>query len=450
MVIYFETMKNTSADPKDVSRKKSSPVNFSRRDFITKTTMAIGLFSIVPRHVLGKGFVPPSDKIGLGFIGLGKQGGILANKFMTNSQAQIVAGSDVWIPKMEAFRSVVQNLYAEKRNKTKFEGISTFLNYEELLEQKNIDAVVIATPDHWHAVQSIDAMNNGKDVYCEKPMTNTIKEGRAMVDAKIRNDKVLQVGSMQRSWEKFAKAKEIVASGKLGEISRVFVNVGDPAIAYNLPKEEIPKGIDWNLWCGPAPLLTYHHTIAPEVVDKYPAWRDFKETGGGILSDWGAHMFDIVQWCLGMDRTGPTTYIPPNDKNAVRGLKMYYENGIEMVHEDFGRGWAVRFIGSEGTMDVSRSFLETTPINILMPNGGDSTELFRNQGNHYENWLSAIKTRTSPICDVETGHRSATICNVANIAYELGTTLNWDPKKEKFKGNSKANKLRKRKNRNYT
>ena len=421
----------------------------SRRKFLRNSTLAAGLVTIVPRHVLGRGFVTPNDKINLGYIGLGKQGSILSNRFTGETQAQVVAGSDVWTSKMERFKNIVEGYYAEKRNVKGYNGVKTYLHYGEMLEDKNIDGIVVATPDHWHAIQSIDAMNAGKDVYCEKPLTNTIVEGRMMVDAARKNNTVLQVGSMQRSWEKFKKAQEIVSSGKLGDIKKVLVNVGDPARAYDLPVEPTPTGIDWNLWCGPAPLLTYHHTVAPEVVDKFPDWRDFKETGGGILSDWGAHMFDIAQWCLGMDRTGPVSYIPPKDPNAVRGLQMFYENGIEMVHEDFGRKWAVRFIGTDGTMDVSRGFLETTPANILMPEGGDPKELFNDRGNHYEDWLTAIRNQGETICDVETGHRSATVCNVANIAYELGRPLEWDPVKEKFKGDSEANKLCKRKNRKY-
>ena len=427
--------------------QKSNSV--SRRKFIKNSALAAGLMTIVPRHVLGRGFTAPNDKINLGCIGLGKQGGILANKFISNTTAQIVAGAEVWSSKREGFKELVGQYYAEKKGLSRYNTVTTYLNYQELLERKDIDGVVIATPDHWHAKQSIDAMKMGKDVFCEKPMTNTIKDGRDMVNALKKYDSVLQVGSMQRSWERFIKANEIVKSGKLGDIKKVLVNVGDPYRSYDLPFQETPEGVDWNLWCGPAPLIHYHDTIAPKFVKTYPAWRDFKEIGGGRLADWGTHMFDIAQWCLGMDRTGPVSFIPPKDPKATRGLRMFYENGIELVHEDFGRGWAVRFIGSEGSLDVSRSFLETTPSSILMPNGGDTKELFKDQGNHYQNWLDAIKSRQQPICDVEIGHRSASLCHIANIAYELNRPLTWNPDKEKFKGDGEANKMRKRKKRKY-
>lgn len=422
----------------------------TRRSFITKTSLLCTGISLVPRHVLGKGFVAPSDKINLGIIGLGKQGNILSNKFLANTNVQIVAGSDVWDSKRAFFKSNLENLYANHRNTDSFKGVQTYLEYQEVLENKNVDAVIIATPDHWHAIQSIDAMKAGKDVYCEKPLTNTITEGRAIADTVSKTKKIFQTGSMQRSWAKFIMAQEIVSAGKLGEIKKVIVNVGDPARSYDLPAEPLPNGIDWNRWCGPAPLIGYNDKIAPKIVQTYPDWRDYKEIGGGLLADWGAHMFDIAQWCLGMDSTGPVKYIPPKNPKAVRGLRMFYKNGVEMVHEDFGRGWGVRFIGTKGTMDISRHYLETNPASILSSHIGiDEKEIMTHQGNHYQNWIDSIKTRKQPICNAEIGHRTATVCNVANIAYQLGETLIWNPEKEEFKNNKKANQMRTRNNRAY-
>jgi predicted dehydrogenase len=426
--------------------------SISRRGFIAKTALVAGAISILPRHVFGRGFVAPSDKMNLGFIGLGKQSQGLAKNFIGNTNSQIIAASDVWITKNEWFKGYVERAYADKRNQANYKSVTTYLNYKELLERSDIDGVVIATPDHWHAIQATDAMKSGKDVYCEKPLTHNINEGIDLVKTVHKTGRILQTGSMQRSWSSFRKASELIRNGYLGEIQKVLVNVGDPAVPYNLNAETMPTEINWNNWCGPAPMLAYNHRLAPSRndVDFWPDWRLYEEVGGGILCDWGAHMFDIVQWALDMDRSGPVTYLPPTNKNAVRGLKMYYDNGIEMIHEDFGRGWGVRFIGSEGTMDVSRDYLETTPENILSTEFKNSdVKLYDSKGNHLQDWVDATKTRTQPICDVETGHRSATVCNIANIAYNLGRPLEWDPKKEKFIGDSEANKMKGRKERKF-
>ena len=431
---------------------KTQISGLSRRKFITQTALTVGAITIVPRHVLGQGFVAPSDTINLGFIGLGKQTNGLAQQFVSNTKAQIVAGCDVWTTKTAWFKKHVEEQYSKNRKQEKFSGIDSYDEYKELLARKDIDAVVIATPDHWHALQAMDAMHAGKDVYCEKPLTHRINEGIELVETTRETEKILQTGSMQRSWDNFRKACELVRNGYLGEITKVLVNVGDPAVPYNLKEEAIPKELDWNKWCGPAPLLAYNHRLAPSRndVDFWPDFRLFREVGGGILCDWGAHMFDIAHWALGMDKSGPVRYIPPTDNSAIRGLRMFYENGIEMVHEDFGRGWGVRFIGTEGTMDVSRSYLETNPATILSAELKDSDiHLYNSNGNHYQDWLDAIKNRTQPICDVETGHRSASICNIANISYQLGRTLEWDPQKEQFKGDAEANSLRGRDNRYY-
>lgn len=433
-------------------KKHTNGNTVSRRKFIKRTSLAVSAISIVPRHVLGKGFIPPSDKINLGFIGLGKQSVGLAKRFIANTQAQVVAGCDVWTTKNEAFKLLVQNQYADQRKITKYGGVQMYDEYTALLANSDIDAVIIATPDHWHAIQANAALNAGKDVYCEKPLTHRIAEGVELVETVKRTGKILQTGSMQRSSEKFRKACELVRNGYLGDISKILVNVGDPAIDYNLVEEKLPKEVNWNKWCGPAPMLAYNNRLSPSNNDVkfWPDWRKYKETGGGILCDWGAHMFDIAQWAIGKDDSGPLRYVPPTDKTSVRGLRMFYDNGIEMVHEDFGRGWGVRFIGSEGSLDVSRKYLETNPKNILTAELKDSdVRLYNSSGNHYQDWLDAIKTKTQPLCDVETGHRSSSICNIANIAYQLGRPLNWDTEEQHFKGDAAANALRSRENRGY-
>ena len=413
----------------------------NRRIFLKNAGLWAGGIFIVPRHVLGgNGYVAPSDKIGLGFIGTGKQARGLAGRFSKLSDVTLLAGCDVDKQKLGLFKQQVSKVVKENQNMD--QDCMLYDEYHALLASPQIDAVIIATPDHWHAIISIDAMKAGKDVYCEKPLAHTVKEGRAMVDACEKYKKVLQTGSMQRSWERFRQAVELVRNGYVGEIRKVLVSVGDPAIACTLPKMEMPDGLDWNQWIGPAPYREYNPGIDPPIEDdSWAQWRQYREFGGGILSDWGAHMFDIAQWALDMDHTGPVLFIPPSDPLAKRGLKMIYDNGIEMVHEDFDRGHAVRFIGSKGTLDVSRSFLDSDPVDIAEVKIGPGEKHVYKSDDHYTDWITAIRNRSKPICDVETGHRSSSVCNLANIAYQLRKPLRWDPVKEKFSKNKEANSL---------
>ena len=422
---------------------KPKSLSNSRRGFLKSAAVLAGSIAIVPRYVLGRGYVAPSDKIALGFIGIGKQTRGLVSRFIEQTPIEVVAGSDVFASKRAWFEQWVSEKYTQYREKKGREGIATYLEYEALLDRDDIDGVVIVTPDHWHAIQAIAAMKAGKDVYCEKPLAHTIKEGRAIVEATQKYGRVLQTGSMQRSNANFRHACELVRNGYLGKVEKVLATVGAPETPYALAAEDMPAGLDWDRWCGPGPLAAYHHTLAPDTVDTqfWPDWRKFTEFGGGILCDWGAHMFDIAQWGLGMDESGPVQWIPPTDPKAVRGLRMVYANGVEMVHEDFGRGWAVRFIGEKGSLDVSRQFLDSQPENIAGAKIKKSETHLYESKNHYLDWLDAVKNRTSPICNAETGHRSASVCNLANIAYHLNRPLEWNPATEKFAGDGEANKL---------
>ncbi len=415
-----------------------------RRDFLTRSTLFASGIYIVPRHVLGgAGYTPPSDRLTLGFIGTGKQARGLANRF-AQKDVDILAGCDVDKQKLDFFKKIVKEVVNEHQGKGG--DCQIYENYEDLLAREDIDGVIISSPDHWHAIQSIASMKAGKDVYCEKPLAHTVREGRSMVKAAKKYRKILQTGSMQRSREGFRHAVELVRNGYVGEISKVIVSVGDPAIRCNLEGQPVPATLNWDRWLGPAPYRAYNPGIAPPVEeDVWAQWRQYAEFGGGILSDWGAHMFDIAQWALDMDSSGPVLFIPPADPLAKRGLKMIYDSGIEMVHEDFERGWAVRFVGSEGTLDVSRSFLDSDPVSIAGVKIGQNEKHVYKSDDHYQDWIDAVKNRTHPICDAETGHRSASVCNLANIAYQMRRPIRWDPVKERFSKNKAANALRTKK-----
>ncbi len=318
--------------------KTFPPGQDSRRRFLRTATLGAAAFTIVPRHVLGRGFTAPSDQVNLGVIGLGKQGNILTDYFINQTEVRILAGSDVWDGKRDGFRKNVKRLYRKKPGRQRVPRVVTYSDYRQLLERSDIDGVIVATPDHWHHRQTIDAMAAGKDIYCEKPLTNTILEGRAIVDAAAKYNTVFQVGSMQRSWGRFQKAQEIVSSGKLGKITKVLVNVGNPAWDYNLPAEVLPKGVNWNMWCGPGPVVDYNAIIAPAHADTYPAWRDYKEFGSGRIGDWGAHMFDIAQWCLGKDDTGPVRYLPPTGTSRDGRAGARPAHVLRRRHRDGPRG----------------------------------------------------------------------------------------------------------------
>lgn len=425
------------------SSKKSTLSSSSRKEFLKKSALGIASFTIVPRFVLGgKGFTAPSDKITIGFIGNGKQGTILANPFIPLNEAQIVANCDVDSVKRTKFKEWVEMKYAEATGSESYSGVTAYHEYEEIISRDDIDAVIVCTPDHWHAIPAIAALNSGKDLYCEKPLSLTIEEGRAMVNATRKNNRVAQTGSMQRSWGNFRKACELVRNGYIGEITEVKVNVGGPPRPYDLPKQSLPESLDWDRWIGPSPFVEYNNELAPPYPwDNYPMWRRYKEFGGGGMTDWGAHMFDIAQWALGMDNSGPVEFIPLTQNNAERGLVFNYANGIKMVHEDFGRGNAVRFIGTEGTIDISRGFFEPSNMSLVDQELSQTdTKLYRSD-NHYQDWIDAIKNRTMPVADIEIGHRTASICNIANIAYELKRPLSWDPEKERFKNDAEANSM---------
>ncbi|MDF3076803.1 MAG: Gfo/Idh/MocA family oxidoreductase [Sphingobacteriaceae bacterium] len=422
--------------------EEKSVGNISRRNFIGSAA-ALSAFFIVPRHVLGGvGYLAPSDRINLGWIGTGKQGLNLHKYFRNTGEGQIIAGCDVYRSKVDNFIDVTNKFYAEKTGKAGYSGTRGYSNFLELLDQKDIDAVVVATPDHWHAAITVRAAAAGKDIYSEKPLSLTVAEGRAMADAVKKYNRVFQTGSMQRSWNEFRKTAELIRNGYLGEIKSITVNVGGPPVPYNLPEEPLPAGLDWDLWLGPNKFVHYNHSLDSFIGDTiWGRWRDYKGLGGGDLTDWGAHMFDIAQWALDMDRSGPVEVIPPDGKDHPL-LTYKYANGVQMFH-DINKKHSMQFVGTEGVLEVQRGKL-TLPDKLKSKViGGNDKRVYYSE-NHYKNFMDCMRNRTQPVADIETGHRTTTVCNIGNIAYEINKPLKWDPVKEKF-DNSKANKLLSRK-----
>jgi predicted dehydrogenase len=412
-----------------------------RREFIGKSAMATGAISLLPGQVMGKsGKTAPSDRIRLGYIGVGKQAMGLVDSLNGCPETLVMAACDVDKLKLQRFKEA-----AEKLNAKKFKGgrqkVDTYENYRELLDRKDIDAVVIVSPDHWHAMMAVDAARAGKDIYCEKPLAATVAEGRAMVEAARKYDRVFQTGNMQRSWRNFRHACEMVSNGYLGEVKEINVSVGDPWMACELPAEPVPDYLNWDLWVGPSLFRNYHSELAPPIDDNsWANWRAYRGFGGGLITDWGAHMFDIGQWALGMDNSGPVEFIAP-EPGAKRGMKMVYENGVVMNHVDWGSFNAVQFLGSEGKIEISRGFYNSDIKRLTDLELKDSdTPLYRSD-NHYQDWIDAIKNRTRPVSDVETGHRTASLCNIVNIGYALERSLRWNPEQERFIDDDDANSM---------
>jgi len=412
-----------------------------RRDFIGKSAVAAGAFTVVPSHVLGKeGKLAPGDRINLGYIGVGKQSMGLLRSIGKCPETMVLAACDVDTLKLARFKAAAETLNAGKLGGGT-QLVDCYENYRELLERKDIDAVVIVAPDHWHAMIAVDAAKAGKDIYCEKPMALTVAEGRAMVNATRKYDRVFQTGNMQRSWRNFRHACEMVSNGYIGEVREVNVNVGAPVMACELPAVEVPDYLNWDLWVGPSQFRNYHPELAPPIEsNSWANWRSYRGFGGGMITDWGAHMFDIGQWAMGMDQSGPVEFIPPKIR-ANRGMKMIYENGVVMNHVDWGEGNAVQFLGSEGKIEVSRSFYRSDIEGLTEFELKDSDTALYKSDDHYQDWVDAIKKRTRPVSDVETGHRTASLCNIVNIAYSLERTLKWKPAHERFIDDDDANSM---------
>jgi predicted dehydrogenase len=413
--------------------------NMNRRDFLRAAagTAAVAAFPyVVPSSVFGA--EAPSNRIVLGFIGCGKQSQHLMRSFLGSPGTQVVAACDVDKLKLErSSKEIVEKHYADRKDGS-YKGCVRYHDFRDLLARNDIDAVVISTPDHWHAVTVIESCKAGKDVYCEKPLSQTIREARAMVNAVRQYNRIFQTGSMQRSSQEFRFACELVQNGYIGDIQHVTVGVGGPPEDKLLPAEPVPDYLDWDMWVGPAMWRPYNNDLAPHIsFDGFPNWRYYSYYGGGGMTDWGAHHFDIAQWALGMDGSGPVEIIPPDGKD-YKVLTYKYANGIPMTRDNAN---GILFEGTKGKVEVNRGYLKTWPDSLKDQKiGPDQVHLYDSK-NHYTDWLDAIRKRSDPICKIEIGASSVTVCHLGNIAYRLQRPLKWDPKREVFVGDDEANRL---------
>ncbi|HBK95713.1 MAG TPA: dehydrogenase, partial [Porphyromonadaceae bacterium] len=353
--------------------------------------------------------------IRLGFIGLGQQAMYLLNGFMGMSDVEVVAGCDVYGIKRERFLKRVNDHNATQQKSV---AVEVYENYKDLIAREDIDAVVIATPDHWHAFIAIAACNAKKNVYLEKPLTFTIKEGQKLVKAVRNNGVILAVGSQQRSDPNFQHAVKMVQEGKIGKIEKVNAYVGAPPTPYDLPEETIPADLNWPLWLGPSEFVHYNSQLNPPIsLDPeqneqfWGAWRWYKELGGGFTTDWGAHMFDIAQWGLGMDNSGPVEIIPAGYQDT-KFLTYKYADGAVMTEEPFDEKQTkgVKFWGDKGWIEVSRGHYLASDDSLLPPEVEKTEGAYETKVPHLANFINAGKTKTDPVGPVEIGHRSCTVC----------------------------------------
>jgi len=414
----------------------------SRRRFI-RTTVVTGAAApfILPSRIWAAE-TKPNDLLTIGCIGIGTQGRGLMGGHLRSKDTRVVAVCDVDTTRREFARKTVDEHYAKEAAAASAKGCDAYKDFRELLARKDIDAVVIATPDHWHALVAIAAAKAGKDIYCEKPLCQSIHEARSMVNAVRKNKRIFQTGSMQRSSKEFRVACELVRNGAIGKIKNIEVAVGGPGVPCDLPGETDEPGLDWNMWLGPAPMRPYHSELSPRGVHKhFPNWRNYREYGGGMITDWGAHHFDIAQWGMGMDESGPVEIFPPEQADAKHGVRYLYANGVEVVHKNGNGIW---FYGAEGKIYVNRGKFELwmgeeqkvrSPADCdqiasaLLPSS--AVHLYKS-GDHRADWVNSVRTRKPPICDVEVGARTVSVCHLVNLAYYHGKKLKWDPKREQF------------------
>lgn len=431
----------------------------TRRDFLRGVAVSaavIGVPYVVPGSVLGAG--APSNRITVGCIGCGNMGFTDLQGLMHQDDTQILAVCDVnrgsfgyktatQFRGREPARKLVNDYYAKKAGSESYQGTEAYNDFRDLLARDDIDAVSVTTPDQWHAIPTIMAARAGKHIYCQKPLSLTIAEGRAMVEAVRRYGVILQTGSQHRSKDRMRFACELVRNGRIGKIKRVLTDLGRHGLRFDIDTWKptpVPDGFDYDLWLGPAPWAPHHEHRC------FYTFRFVEDCSGGETTNTGAHKFDIVQWALGTELTGPVEIEDLGSEFPKSGLfdtvskihfRAKYANGIEMICKPGGVGGAARFEGTEGWVHVNWNSFKTHPESLKdSVIGPNEIHLYKSL-NHKRNFLDCIKSGRDPITPVEVGHRSASVCHLANIAMKLHRKLHWDPDEERFINDDEANRL---------
>lgn len=454
---------------KEIAMSKEKKSQISRRRFIQSsvkaaalTSVTIGFPSIVPASVLGK--FAPSNRINIGAIGTGR---ISRDHDMPGvwkyDQARIMAVCDLDKKRANDARSLVNDYYSKKTAKP-YDGVTVYYDYRELLQNKDVDAIIISTPDHWHSIIAIDAVKAKKDIYLQKPTSLTIAEGRALSDAVRQSKQIFQIGSQQRSTAQFRYAAELVRNGRIGDLKTVYVGLpGDPS-GDEEPEMPIPANLNYDMWLGSTPEVYYtEKRVHPQNDYSRPGWLRCEQFGAGMITGWGSHHIDSAHWGMGTELTGPievwgTAEFPKRGLWDVHGIfrtEAMYANGVKMVvSNELPNG--IKFEGTKGWIFVTRGNYQATasdpvansqgvkPLEASDPSiiksviGPNEIHLYESK-DHHGNWLECIKSRKETIAPVEVAHRSCSACLVHHVAMKVKRKIYWDPVKERFNNDDEAN-----------
>jgi predicted dehydrogenase len=419
----------------------------TRRQFLRRSVGAVGAVivapAIIPASALGRnGLIAPSDRVTMGFIGVGTQGGghllggawtYLTGGYAARQDVQVLAVCDVWRDRRERAQLRVNQHYAEAFGKANYRSCEAYVDFRNILDRGDIDAVLIATPAHWHATMAVMTAAAGKDIYCEKPTAVTVRESQAVLAAVRRYGRVYQAGTQQRSEYNgfFRRATEYVRSGRIGKLKEVYAYRDGGAIFW--PKrfgagQPVPDDLDWDLYLGPAPDIPYDGNTGPHRFDI------------GELN-WGQHHYDFIQWATGSDETGPAELFTADGCTNYR-----YASGVTVYGRAYpgepvgGDGGAV-FVGTEGRIAVDRDAIISYPSRIVRePLRPGEVHVYRSDS-HSGNFLECVRTRKRPICDADIAHRAASALLLGGVEKQLGRSLKWDPVKEEFPGDDEANRM---------
>ena len=420
---------------------------FTRRHFLRQTSTAVAAAfaapAFVPTSVLGRaGAIPPSERITMGFIGVGGQGGghllggawtYVAGGYAGRKDVQVLAVCDVWRDRRENATKKVNDHYAEVYGRDKYKSCQAYTDFREVLARTDIDAVLIATPAHWHATMAAMAAEAGKDIYCEKPSAVTVRESQAMLAAVRRYGRVYQAGTQQRSEYdgKFRRACEFVRSGRIGKLQAIYAYRDGGAVFWPQrfgAAKPVPADLDWDLYLGPAPWLPYDGNTGAHRFDI------------GELN-WGQHHYDIVQWAAAADKTGPVELFMENGRSCYRYASGVVVYGKDYPGEPIGNDGGACFVGTEGRIAVDRDALVSDPPDVVRePLRPDEVHLYRST-RHADNFLECIRSRKKPICDADIAHRAASALLLGGVVKQLNRTLKWDPEAEQFINDDEANRM---------